>query len=353
MDMAKVDDWLSGIPGKSTRKSYLSGVRLFEQFYGKPIEKILDESEKEAGRTVEKFFVWLKEKKYSQNSARNLTNAVIQFSKFFDLTPKYRKSIGIYTTVIATNEYPLNVTELQSMASVADLKEQIILEVFMLGLRVNDAAQLKWQLFDVGVTKAPIQIDIMTEKEMQPAKSFISVEFQELLAKYLPTLKKENPYLLQSARKGHLDDESLNWTLKRLGERAGINLRGMKLHWHIGRKMYLKIASSLGVNEWNCRMLVGKSVSADILTYLDGVALQNDFIKVSNVLRLKPINGTRIGNVEQTVQLLEKAFGKFLREFMLSDIPGIQGLNGVLKEKTKKDLASIPDEELLKAFLES
>ena len=39
MDMAKVDDWLSAIPSKYTRKTYRSGLKKFEQFYQKPSQE--------------------------------------------------------------------------------------------------------------------------------------------------------------------------------------------------------------------------------------------------------------------------------------------------------------------------
>ena len=131
MDMTKVKDWLAGIPSKSTRKSYINGVKTFEEFYGRGIETLIDD--KKAGRIIEKFFVWMKEeKKLSQNTARVKANSVIQFLKYFDTPVKYRKSIGIYRTEISTRDHRLTVAELQEMGSVASLTEQAILQVFML-----------------------------------------------------------------------------------------------------------------------------------------------------------------------------------------------------------------------------
>lgn len=37
MDMGKIDDWLSGIPSKYTRKTYKAGIRKFEEFYEKAL----------------------------------------------------------------------------------------------------------------------------------------------------------------------------------------------------------------------------------------------------------------------------------------------------------------------------
>ena len=258
--------------------------------------------------------LWLKEKGYTQNSYRNIVNGPIQFLKFFDTQVKYRRSLGIYRTEISTRDHRLTVSELQEMGTVANLKEQIILEVFMLGLRVSDACRLEWKLFDVGNQEAPIPIEIITRKKGQIAKSFISQEFKEILDKYLHTIDKENKYHLQSARKEHLDEETLNWILKDLAKRANLNLRG-NLHWHCGRKLFTRTAASLGVNQWNARMMIGKAVSKDILTYVNGVNLAKDFLKVSNVLRLKSVQANgRIGSMEEMVQLLARALMKMIEQ---------------------------------------
>ena len=126
MEMKNVKEWLEGLPAKGTRKSYLNGVRSFEEFYGNPLEKILEEPK--PGRMVEKFFIWLKEEKgYSQNTSRVKTNAVVQYLKYHDITPKYRRSIGIYKTTVAVREHLLSVKDVQELFSVSDLKEQMIL----------------------------------------------------------------------------------------------------------------------------------------------------------------------------------------------------------------------------------
>ena len=312
MEMTKLTDFLEGIPSKATRKSYKNGIRKFEEFLGYPIEKLIGSSN--AGKQIEKFYVWLKEKGYTQNSCRNIVNGPIQFLKFFDTQVKYRRSLGIYRTEISTKDHRLTVSELQEMGSVANLKEQVILEVFIFGLRVSDACRLEWKLFDVGNQEAPIPIEILTRKKGQVAKAFINQEFKEILDKYLLNLDQNNKYLLQSARKAHLDEETLNWILKDLAKRANLNLRG-NLHWHCGRKLFMRTAASLGINQWNARMMIGKAVSKDILTYVNGVNLAKDFLKVSNVLKLKAVQANgRIGSMEEMVQLLARALMKMIEQ---------------------------------------
>ena len=77
MDMKLVDDWLATIPSKYTRKTYKAGIKKFEEFFGKGIEKLI--GSEEAGRTIEKFYAWLKNKGTPQNTCRNLVNSPIQF----------------------------------------------------------------------------------------------------------------------------------------------------------------------------------------------------------------------------------------------------------------------------------
>jgi hypothetical protein len=72
-DMAKIEDWLGPIPSKQTRKTYRNGIKKFEEFYGKPIETLIGSND--AGKTIEKFYVWLKQK-HPQNTCvyTHLTN---------------------------------------------------------------------------------------------------------------------------------------------------------------------------------------------------------------------------------------------------------------------------------------
>jgi hypothetical protein len=192
------------------------------------------------------------------------------------------------------------------MADLANLKEKMILEILLLGLRVGDACRLEWSRFDVLDKEPPVEIVVRTKKEGVNANTFVSEEFKEYLSKYLPTLDKNNAYLLQSARKEHMSEDSLNWTLQELAKRANIKLRG-QLHWHCGRKLVLRTATSLGINQWSANMLVGKAVEKDIATYIQGVSLTKDFLKLNQVLHLKKasVGSHQIVNLEKEVDILK------------------------------------------------
>jgi len=315
MDMARVEDWLSAIPSKYTRKTYKSGLKKFEQFCQEPIENLLSLSDEETGHTIEKFYAWLKEKGHGQNTCRNLINSPLQYLKYFGKNPKYRKALGMYRTVLTTRDHLTTISEVQEMAKCADLRGQVLLEVFLLGLRVRDISELKWQTFAVN-GKTPISIRIYTKKEDVIARTFISEEFKGLIDKYLPTLDKSNPYLFQSKRwtkkrKGiqNLGTKQIENIFKGLVKKAGIETHGV-MAWHSGRKLFLRTATELGVSPWSAKLMCGKSVPASDNTYIYNVELKPDFLKVSEVLRLFPKSvphaSDQIKQLEDAMTELEK-----------------------------------------------
>ncbi|NIQ33002.1 MAG: hypothetical protein GTN80_05095 [Nitrososphaeria archaeon] len=85
------------------------------------------------------------------------------------------------------------------MAKVADLKEQVVLGVLLLGLRVGDTIRLKKSDFHFN-GEPPIELKLRATKEGTVYETFISEELKELLAKYIPTL--ENEWLFSGVRKG-------------------------------------------------------------------------------------------------------------------------------------------------------
>jgi site-specific recombinase XerD len=343
--MEKVNNWLATIPSKATRKNYLAGIRKFEKFLQKPIESLIGSSN--AGEIIEKYYSWLKDQGHPQNTRRNLCNVPIQFLKFHKTPVDYSKHLGIYRTVVTTKDHLVRIEEVQAMAQVANLKEQILLEIFILGLRIGDASRLEWRTFDVK-GEPPIPITIQCGKEETVAQTFISEEFQQLLEKYLPQLDKSNPYLFHSARQEHLSEKQIDRVLKSLVKRASVQNHG-SFRWHTGRKLVLRTCAELGINQWSAKMLVGKSVSPDIATYIQGAQLRNDFIKLNNILRLFPkhpvVNGQARAMLDTVFQVLRALVEEKLREQgMLKRVKAIDWneiYQKVLPENERKEKVQI------------
>jgi integrase len=310
MDMRLVEEWLSGIPSPHTRKSYKSGIKKFEnEYFHKPIETLIKNPD--AGKEVERFYCWLRER-HGQNTCRNVTNSVIQFLKYHGTEVKYRRALQIYKTVRTTRDHRAKISEIQAMAKLADLREQVLLEVYLLGMRIGDVALLKWQKFDRS-GQAPIPIEINTKKEQVVARTFISEEFKQLLEKYLPLLDRENPYLFQSKRKKpHLSTKQIDNILKSVIKRAGIVNHGL-FRWHTGRKLFLRTCAELGISSWSAKLMCGKAIPASDDTYIHDAELKNDFIKISEVLRLFP---KTIPQAEDKIMQMETAIGQLENENM-------------------------------------
>jgi len=307
--MGKIEDFLETIPSKHTRKNYVSGIKKFEEYYGDSITKIIKNPE--ATKTVEKFYVALKQK-HPQNTCRNVTNAVIQFLKYFGTDIRPRKALGIYRTEVSTDDHKLTIDEIQRMATVADLKEQVTLEVLLLGLRIGDVITLKVNDLNKLEQEAPIELKLRATKEGTVYETFISQEFKELLQLYLPTVKGK--WLFQGIRKdSHAKDETLNLTVKNLASRAGIQLHG-RLHWHCGRKLVMRTGAELGISPWIVKKMVGKSIPKSDDTYLGDTDLREGFLKLSSVLKLKPrtVNG-KLSNLEEDSKLFAEALWELVK----------------------------------------
>jgi hypothetical protein len=197
------------------------------------------------------------------------------------------------------------------MAAVANLKEQVVLEVFILGLRIGDAITLKVSDLDKLDLPTPIDLRLRATKEGTIYETFISQEFKEPLQLYLPTVNGRW-FFPGLTKDSHAKDETLNLALRSLAKKAGIQLHG-RLHWHCGRKLVMTTGAELGISPWIVKSLVGKSIPTSDDTYLHP-DLKEGFLKLNSVLRLKPIavNG-RFSDLEEDGKLVMEALWEVLK----------------------------------------
>jgi hypothetical protein len=115
-----------------------------------------------------------------------------------------------------------------------------------------------------------------------------------------------------------------------LADRAGIKTHGI-FRWHIGRKLFLRTCAELGINTWNAKIMVGKSIPADIMTYINGVQLKDDFLRVANVLELFPKiipeAEDKIRDLEMALKHVEKEnrIAKTRIDYLQKDIEEMDG----------------------------
>jgi hypothetical protein len=158
-----------------------------------------------------------------------------------------------------------------------------------LALRIGDFVQIKRDDLPDLSQEAPIQFDVVTEKEEVLAKGHLSGETAELLKAYLPTIKcKTNPYLFPTNGKHGISEEAVSWNLKELAHKAGIAIpKGKRLSFHAFRKLFISTGKNLNVDPDIIKALCGKSVAASILTYMTTVQWRENFAKIAAVLKIQ------------------------------------------------------------------
>ncbi|MFB0514480.1 MAG: tyrosine-type recombinase/integrase [Candidatus Bathyarchaeia archaeon] len=315
----KEEDFLQSL-GRNTRKSYRTGLRKFEQYFGKSVDEILKLREQDLGsddihrkrrfeKEMEKFHQSLLDKGYAVNTARTMTLGIIQIFRFYDMPIKKRYGSKISRTVISTRDHMLTIFDIRKMNKVGDLRARTLLCMSKdLGWRISDFLSiLKTEVEPLLKKEPPASLRKLTRKERVPAYSFLSDESLQHLKTYLPTLNPNNKWLWEGKRRNsHLDAESVNDLLKKLAKDARLELTG-SLHFHAFRKLFMTTGVELGCNHWAIKMLVGKAVTSSDLTYISQARLSETFLKISDVLRInEPKTNAKIPALEQALTSLEK-----------------------------------------------
>ena len=349
-----VQEYLDSVSNPSTKKGYKKGIKEFTKWYGKTAEKILQlrkedltqivgegliEYKNRASRfekEIEKFHSYLLTK-YSINTARNYTLGIRQLFRFYEMPTRFRTGSKISKTVQTTRNFPLTIEHVRKMYAVADLRERVILSMATdLGLRIRDFVSIQKNQLPVLDLEPPISFEIMTDKENVIAHGFLSKETVDLLKVYLPTLdKKANPHIFPSNGKSHISDEWVGKLLKRLAQKAKINLNGKMLTFHCFRKMFLSTSVDSGMLTAG-KMLCGKAIPQSDATYLTTVKLREKFIQLKNFLNI-----TEKPKIEQeNIEPLKKAISK-----LQEDLTHQQTITNVITDENKQIKKQLAENE--------
>ena len=297
-------NYLEKSKSKSTVTIYKRGLELFSEYYGKSLDEILEErrqdllsgdpkQRKRFVREIEMYHKWLlEEKKYPLNSASSYCDGIIQIFRYFEMPITLPTGSDVRKKVLTTKDFVPRPEQYRDMFQVADnLRDKLIISMGKdLAWRIGDFLnQRKDQLPNLE-RETPIPYDCITEKEDVIAKSFLSNETVELLKQYLPTLPKDNPYVFPSENGSidkHLNAWSVNQILRRLAEKANVVISKRKrLRFHAFRKRFLSTCANLSIDVNIAKILTGKQVEPDMLTYLSEVRHKEAFLKVYDRLRL-------------------------------------------------------------------
>jgi len=301
---SSMQEFLDSFSKKSTRRMYKRGIELFCEWYGKDVETILKErkydltprpnetlvdAKQRASRyekLLEKFHAWLLEQGYKINSARTLCLGIMQLFRYYNMGITLRTGSPVSRTVVTTSDFILQPEHVRAMFHVAkDLRSKLLVSMGNdLGWRISDILSIKRNELPNLEQEPPIEWIRITKKEKVVGKSCLSKTTVALLKEYLVSFPTQNPYLFHSNTKNHISDETVNARLRDLAREAGIELGNMKLHWHCFRKMIISQAKNLGIDPDIIKLLIGKSVKKDILTYMTGIDVKTAFNKFQEIL---------------------------------------------------------------------
>jgi len=300
-------EFLDSFRKKSTRRMYKRGLDLFSEFYGKDVETILKERKDDLTlraneslvdakqratrfeKLLEKFHGWLLDQGYKLNTARTLCLGLMQLFRYYNMGITLRTGSPVSQTVITTSDFILQPEHVRAMFHAAkDLRSKLLISMGSdLGWRISDTLSIQRSELPNLEQEPPTQWIRMTKKEKVVAKSCLSKTTLALLKEYLFSFPTKNPYLFHSNSQNHISEETVNARLRDLARDAGIEVANSKLHWHCFRKMIISQAKNLGIDPDIIKLMVGKSVKKDILTYMTGIDVRTAFNKLQGVLGIK------------------------------------------------------------------
>jgi integrase len=357
-----VKEFLDSVINPNTRKGYKVGIKKFHVWFGKSPREILEarkddltqklgedliEYRNRAARfekEIEKFHGYLLNQGYTTNTARALTIGIRQLFRYYQMPVRMRAGSRVTKTVKTSRNFPLRIEHVRKMYEVADLRERVILSMATdLGLRISDFIKIKKKYLPLLDQEPPVMFDVMTGKEEVVAHGFLSAETIELLKIYLPTLKKkENPYLFPSNGKRPISDEWLNQLLRKLAEKAQLELNDKSLTFHCFRKMFLSASIDSGIGLTAGKKLCGKAIARSDDTYLTTVKLKEKFTQLKKFLTIKQL----VKSEDQQLEKLESAVAKLSEELEQQKIvtQAVTGENLKIRKEFKKRVAELSEE---------
>jgi len=304
---------------------------------------------KKWGRKIVEFYNHALSEGYKSNYARTLTIAPRAFFKSQCVEVKIKRG-AIAKAKIAMGEHEFLLEELQRMFRIGNMEDKARLATAIsLGWGAQDFVRLEWSFIEPHLNEnleAPVAFWKERIKSGSPSRAHLTHEAIESLRE-LRKLKPKDKYVFTGYNGSHLTEDGLNAWFKSLVDRAKIETRG-KIRFHLLRKFLLSQLSSSGMNQWEAKLCVGKSIPSDILTYLKDLTedLRTKFMNATPRFTLTGFsnaNHSKIDMIDEEVQELKDAIAKQQVEMKDRDIK----IDALTESLTK----ALEEVKLLKAVI--
>jgi integrase len=292
-DEELIGEWLEECRTQSTRRLYGQNIKLFQEWYRKPLETFLALDAKAMRHEALRFQSFLAERTTKRNglmTANSIISALTALGSFCTFNDKTLNLRGKrLRTRIDLSSHAFTNGELTRMFDVAGVEEKAILATFCsLGWEVSSLLQLG-RLF----------VESLLKQAKDEKKDFIYFQSQrpktgalrlgvlnplaiEWLGKWLEQSTSQRLFRFTTK-------EGVNAMIKRLAREAHIAKTG-RIHTHLIRKWVMSGLSRAGFNEFQIKYLLGKAIPLSDLTYLQTLQqeIETKYPKAYEYVNIKP-----------------------------------------------------------------
>lgn len=306
-----VREWLSQYASKQrTFKQYKYNFERFSEWSGMTDEDFVNECEQIGDREFakkwgNKVIAWYNELLASglkTNSAKNLVTGVRSFFSNQIVPLRIRKG-AIASPKMATGEHEFSLDELQKMFRVGSIEDKVRLCLGLnLGWGASDFLSLKWDFIEPYLSEdldPPVGFWFERGKTGQPTRGHLTGECIAVLRQYRETAK--------SKRVNPLTVDGLNIWIRTLAKKANIQPRG-HIRFHRLRKFLFTALLSSGMPESHAKLIIGKKVKTEDLTYIQGLAptLKAEYAKAHRLFALSGFTNMDNKKVKDMKEELEE-----------------------------------------------
>ena len=347
------ETWLSS-QKKTTYWAYKTHIKRFVQFTGQMGDEILADRKKDKEFRWEakllEFKTWLMEEQgLNSNSAASTAQAIRGFFAFHrvPLVFQRRETRKLNEHVRKTEDYRFSLEDLRKMDEVADLQERYVLRAGKsFGLRAGDFLRLtRGDLEPYIKNEPPISIGTYkTQKEGVAAYPFIDTDAQLVVRLMLEKMEREGRTKQTDRILEFKKELQLSRVLRRLVERAGVNVGTKRVRFHCLRKFLCDhLSSHMSESKW--KQVVGKKISEG--AYISPDESRKDYARTMEETTFTRKAGDDVQKIAtlEALKLFAKAsgytdedIGKIrMRRRNVSTDEEIEEIERILAEKKQKE----------------
>ena len=292
-DEQLMTEWLEECRTRSTKQLYGQNIRLFQEWYDKPLQTFLNLDPKAMRHEALKFQSFLAErvtKRKAPMTANSIISALTALGSFCTFNDKTLNLRGKRLRIqIDLSSHVFTNGELSRLFDIASVEEKAILATF---------CSLGWEVSSLLQLKRPF-IESLIKQAKEENKEFIFFQSQrpktgalrlgvlnplaiEWLSKWLEQSSGERLFSFKTK-------EGVNAMIKRLAREAHIAKTG-RIHTHLIRKWVMSGLSRAGFNEFQIKYLLGKAIPLSDLTYLQTLQqeIETKYPKAYEYVNIKP-----------------------------------------------------------------